>query len=328
MPVPLRRLKKVLAHFSKQTLLVVGDLMLDEYIQGRVARISPEAPVPVLEVTGDSICELGGAGNVVRNLRELGGRVIPVGVVGGDEAGEQIRQRLASSGGGGVFTDPARTTSRKTRVLANRRQQLCRLDRDSSGDVGPGLEQAILRFCREALPRADAVIVSDYAKGVVTPKILRAVIDEARRLDIPVGVDPKFQHLQLRFYRSATVITPNKSEAERAAGIVVRTSKDLDAVARSILARAACQYLLVTRGEEGMSLFERNQPRRDIRALRHEVFDVTGAGDTVIATLMLAYASGASIDEAAEIANHAASVVVGKLGAATVSPEELLQSFK
>jgi D-glycero-beta-D-manno-heptose-7-phosphate kinase len=316
------RARALLAAMRGRRVLVVGDVMLDEFIWGRVARISPEAPVPVVEVTGQSF-HAGGAANVAANVRALGGLAVIAGVVGEDAAAERLRDLLLGSG-----IEPAlasapdgRPTTVKTRIVAHH-QQVVRADREQSDDIGPDVEAALLARLRAVLPQVAAVVVSDYQKGVVTPGVMRALRRAARRHRLPLLVDPKVRHLEL--YRDATLVTPNQLEAEQATGIRIRNLEDLQAAGRRILAAVRCEAALITRGEHGMSLFRAGRRPLHIPTTAREVFDVTGAGDTVIATLALALAARAPLAAAAILANLAAGVVVGKLGTATVSAEELL----
>jgi D-glycero-beta-D-manno-heptose-7-phosphate kinase len=316
------RTRALLAAMHGRRVLVVGDVMLDEFIWGRVARISPEAPVPVVEVTGQSF-HAGGAANVAANVRALGGEAVIAGVVGEDAAAERLRDLLAGSG-----IEPAlaaapdgRPTTVKTRIVAHH-QQVVRADREQSDDIDAGLEAALVLRLRAVLPRVAAVIVSDYQKGVVTPGVMRALRSAARRRRLPLLVDPKVRHLEL--YRDATLVTPNQLEAEQATGIRIRSLADLQAAGGRILATVRCEAALITRGEHGMSLFRARRRPLHIPTTAREVFDVTGAGDTVIATLALALAARAPLADAAVLANLAAGVVVGKLGTATASAEELL----
>jgi D-beta-D-heptose 7-phosphate kinase/D-beta-D-heptose 1-phosphate adenosyltransferase len=320
-PAP-ERAGALLAAMRGRRVLVVGDVMLDEFIWGRVARISPEAPVPVVEVTGQSF-HAGGAANVAANVRALGGEVVIAGVVGEDAAAERLRDLLLGSG-----IEPAlasapgdRPTTVKTRIVAHH-QQIVRADREQSDDIGPDLEAALLARLRAALPRVAAVVVSDYQKGVVTPGVMRALRRAARLRRLPLLVDPKVRHFEL--YRNATLVTPNQAEAEQATGIRIRSLSDLQAAGRRILAVVRCEAALITRGEHGMSLFRAGRRPLHIPTTAREVFDVTGAGDTVIATLALALAARAPLADAAVLANLAAGVVVGKLGTATLSAQELL----
>jgi D-beta-D-heptose 7-phosphate kinase/D-beta-D-heptose 1-phosphate adenosyltransferase len=305
-----------------QRVLVLGDVMLDEFIWGKVARISPEAPVPVVEVTDQSF-HLGGAGNVACNVRSLGGHAVLAGVVGRDGAGERVQAGLAHAGVEShlVVSDSGRPTTVKTRIVAHN-QQVVRADRELADDIADALEEALVERVRESLPACRALILSDYQKGVVTPRVMKAVLGLARRRKVPVLVDPKVRHFSL--YRRVAVITPNQFEAERATGISIRGTSDLVAAGERIVQTLGCDAALVTRGEHGMSLFERGRRPVHIPTAAREVFDVTGAGDSVIATLGLAFCAGARLHEAAALANYAAGVVVGKLGTATASPEELL----
>jgi D-beta-D-heptose 7-phosphate kinase/D-beta-D-heptose 1-phosphate adenosyltransferase len=305
--------------------LVVGDVMLDEFIWGRVARISPEAPVPVVEVTGQSF-HAGGAANVAANVRALGGEAVIAGVVGEDDAAERLRGLLLGSG-----IEPAlaaapggRPTTVKTRIVAHH-QQVVRADRERTDDIPEALEDGLVAQVARALPRCGALVLSDYEKGVVTPRLMGKVLALARRRRVPVLVDPKVRHFRL--YRRVSLVTPNQKEAEQATGIAIRTDRDLRAAGERILKMLGCGAALVTRGEHGMSLFPAGGRAVHLPTAAREVFDVTGAGDTVIATLGLALCAGARLVDAAMLANHAAGVVVGKLGTATATPAEVLAAL-
>jgi rfaE bifunctional protein kinase chain/domain len=316
---------RLLRAMRGRRVLVVGDLMLDEFIWGKVARISPEAPVPVVEVTGQSF-HLGGAGNVAANLRALQGEVVLLGVIGADAAGERVKEalRLAGVVPALAVADGLRPTTVKTRIVAHN-QQVVRADREVADDIRDGLEDALLLSVREHLGSCRAVIVSDYQKGVVTSRVMKLVVAQARRHRIPVLVDPKVPHLAR--YRGASVVTPNQLEAEQATGQRIRSEADLRLVGERLLKRLGCEAALVTRGEHGMSLFERGRKPAHIKTAVRQVFDVTGAGDTVIASLALAASAGAGLREAAELANRAAGIVVGKVGTATATPDEILATL-
>jgi D-beta-D-heptose 7-phosphate kinase/D-beta-D-heptose 1-phosphate adenosyltransferase len=315
------RLQRYLDRFPRGRVLVLGDVMMDEYVWGTVSRISPEAPVPVVAVRSESV-KIGGAGNVAANIASLGGRARIVGVVGSDAAGERLNQELAQAGveGDGLVVDPGRPTTVKSRVVAGS-QHVVRFDRESDAPLGPSVRAQLLARVREALPDAACLLISDYAKGVVSPALVRQLLALARRLKKPVAVDPKVQHVPL--FRGVSVITPNHHEAAAAARILVRSEADLVRVGQRLLSRLKAKAVLITRGEQGMSLFEAGRPVTHIPTFAREVYDVTGAGDTVMAGLSLALAAGAGMRDAAVLANCAAGVVVGKRGTATVSREEL-----
>jgi D-glycero-beta-D-manno-heptose-7-phosphate kinase len=306
--------------------LVLGDAMLDEFVWGQVSRISPEAPVPVVQVTGQSF-HLGGAGNVAANVRSLGGEAVLAAAAGRDAAGDRLLEALAAAGVEPrlVALEDGRPTTLKTRIVAHG-QQVVRADREDAADVPRRAEAELLESVRRALPGCGALVVSDYAKGVVTAPLLRRLLPLARRHGVPVLVDPKVRHFRL--YRGATVVTPNQLEAEQVAGRPLRGPADLAAFGRRILALLACRAVLVTRGEQGMSLFERGRPPLHVPTAAREVFDVTGAGDTVVATMALAVAAGAGLPEAAALANLAAGVVVGKVGTSQASPDEVLAAAR
>jgi D-beta-D-heptose 7-phosphate kinase/D-beta-D-heptose 1-phosphate adenosyltransferase len=306
--------------------LVLGDVMLDEFVWGDVSRISPEAPVPVVRVTRQSF-HVGGAGNVAAGVRALGGEAALAGAVGADDAGARVRAALDAAGVTPRLVElpPGRPTTVKTRIVAHG-QQVVRADREDASDVPRAVEEELLEAFREELPRCQAVVVSDYQKGVVTARVLRRALPLARRLGVSVLVDPKVRHFRL--YRGASVVTPNQLEAEQATGLPIRSEGDLAAAGRRILARLACRAALVTRGEHGMTLFERGRAPLHVPTAAREVFDVTGAGDTVIATMALALAAGASLPEAAVLANAAAGVVVGKVGTAQATPAEVLAAAR
>jgi D-beta-D-heptose 7-phosphate kinase/D-beta-D-heptose 1-phosphate adenosyltransferase len=316
------RAQKLIHNFAGKRLIVLGDLMLDEFIWGEVRRISPEAPVPVVEVKRES-WHAGGAGNVVSNLLALGAHAIPIGVIGQDGAGEKLRERLAEAGADTTYLihEANRPTTVKTRIVAHH-QQMIRADRESKAPIHPATENTLSAAFVEALATADAIIVSDYDKGVLTPRVLQAVLTAAANKT--VCLDPKIKNFAL--YRPVTVITPNQLEAERATGIEIKDETSLLAAAQQIQEKLACPHVLITRGEHGMSLLSEKTVTH-IPAMARDVYDVTGAGDTVIATLALALAADAEITEAALIANQAAGIVVGKVGTATVSGTDLVKAF-
>ena len=319
------RAKRLLATMRARRVLVVGDVMLDEFLWGRVARISPEAPVPVVEITSQTF-RLGGAANVAGNVRSLGGQAVIAGVVGSDPAGRRLRDALVSSGVEDALAvdDTGRPTTHKTRIIAHH-QQVVRADREDASEIGAALEDALGDALRQSVRGAGAIILSDYQKGVVTRRLMKMVLDAARREGIPLLVDPKVRHFAL--YRGASVVTPNQNEAEQATGVRIRDAAGLYEAGRRILKTLRCRAALITRGEHGMALFEQDRKPVEIATAAQQVFDVTGAGDTVIATLALALAAGARLPEAAMLANYAAGVVVGKIGTATVSPEEVLAAL-
>ena len=312
-------LASLLPRLSRRPVLVVGDVMLDRFIWGDVDRISPEAPVPVVRVREESAC-LGGAANVAANLASLGVRAVLVGLVGDDPAGAQMREALAEAGIDGRMVGGAPRTTVKTRVIA-RAQQVVRVDRESEHDTSPEMRRSILHQALAALEDAGALVVSDYDKGVIAPGLLAALLPRAASLGIPVVVDPKLSHVGL--YQPATVLTPNQKEAGEAAAMPIRTDADCLEAARTLLRKLELRAVLVTRGERGMMLVERDREPESIPAAAREVYDVTGAGDTVVAVLATALGAGATLSQAARLANHAGGIVVGKVGTATVTLEEL-----
>lgn len=322
-----RELLRTIARFRGRRVLVVGDLMLDQYIRGSVSRISPEAPVPVVRVTGESFIP-GGAGNVVSNLAALGALVSVVGVVGEDEAGRRLLEQFRGRGADveGVRVDVERQTTQKCRVVAER-QQAIRFDRETTGPLSHATETRLLASLVSEIGRAEAVILSDYGKGVIGPRLLARAIPAARRRRIPITVDPKPEHF--RRYTGVTCVTPNTSEAWACMRREPKTGAGaVDALGGEILRTLHSRSVLITRGPDGMSLFEEHGKITHIPTVAREVFDVSGAGDTVISTLTLALAAGATLSRAAVLSNQAAGIVVGKLGTATTDPEELSEALR
>jgi D-glycero-beta-D-manno-heptose-7-phosphate kinase len=319
------RIEEILNRFSAARIIVLGDLMLDEFIWGEVRRISPEAPVPVVEVRRETI-QLGGAGNVVSNLIELGATAIPVGIVGDDDGGRILRELCAARHAAvdALLTVPGRPTTRKTRIVAHS-QQMVRADREDRSPIDPQTEARILEILIRQLPDAKALIISDYEKGLLTPDLLQNAITAARQAGKPVCLDPKIRNFA--HYRQVDLVTPNQLEAERATGIEIVDQSSLTSAAQRIRELLDCRHVLITRGEHGMTLLEESGVMTNIPTTAREVYDVTGAGDTVIATFTLAQATGASLVEAAIIANQAAGIVVGKVGTATVSRAEIAASL-
>lgn len=319
------RFEEILSQFPQRKVLVLGDIMVDEYIWGSVSRISPEAPVPVVEV-GDENIRLGGAANVVANIRALQGQAELVGVAGGDSMAERLIREIEQIGvkPDGIVLDRSRKTTIKTRVVVGG-QHVVRFDRECIEELNDELRGRVQALIQDRLDQVDALIISDYGKGVVNARLLEVVVPLARARGVETVVDPKINHFDL--YRQVSVLTPNQREAVAAWGRPVRSEADVAAAGRHLLDRLKAGAVLITRGEKGMSLFEGNGHISHIPAVAKEVFDVTGAGDTVVGAMALALASKATMVEAAQIANHAAGVVVGKRGTATVSLTELKHSL-
>jgi len=324
-PVDARRARGLVSRLSGLHVLVVGDVMLDRFVVGRVSRISPEAPVPVVQFQGEH-AQLGGAANVAHNLAALGGRVSLVGVVGTDAAAERLRDELAASGIAvdGLVEDARRRTTEKVRIVTERNQQVARVDYEHDADVDGDVEGQIVERIAQLGSDAKVLLVSDYLKGAVTNAVVQSLV-AMKASGAPLLVDPKIPHLDC--YAGATLVTPNQHEAEAATDRRIRTDDEARDAAIDFRRRARCEAVLITRGEHGMWLSS-GDAEGAIPALAREVSDVTGAGDTVVATLALALAAGATMTEAAVLANHAAGVVVGKFGPSTVTPQELLNTFR
>lgn len=323
-----QRAAELVSRFRERRIVVYGDVMLDEFVWGDVTRISPEAPVPVVEIRRESV-HLGGAANVLSNLRALGVRSSLVGVVGQDRAGERVRAELRESGAldaeENLIVDVSRPTTVKTRIIAHS-QLVVRADRERRAPLDATVEERVVATLRRLLRGADALVVSDYDKGAVTPAALDEVLPAADAAGVPVLIDPKIRNFDS--YRPATLVTPNHHEALKVTNTDDDTDEGMTRAARLIRERLGCRSVLITRGERGMMLLEEDGEPTYVPTAAREVFDVTGAGDTVIATLAASVAAGATLAEAAMLANHAAGIVVGKLGTATASANELLASFR
>jgi D-beta-D-heptose 7-phosphate kinase/D-beta-D-heptose 1-phosphate adenosyltransferase len=318
------RAAEILQNLRDRHVVVLGDVMLDEFVWGDVTRISPEAPVPVVDVRRESM-HLGGAANVLANLVALGARGSVVGVVGNDAAGRRLQTGLRDLGVQDQYllVDELRPSTTKTRIIAHN-QLVVRADRESRSPVTGKLEEKIVSSLKDALKQADAFVVSDYDKGVVTPTILREILPVAYE-QVPVLIDPKLRNFNS--YRPATLVTPNHLEALRMSDSEDHSDDGSHHAAKVIREKLGCDAVLITRGDRGMMLLEGDGQPVFVETAAREVYDVTGAGDTVIATLAGALATGATMFEAASLANHAAGIVVGKVGTATASAEELIQTF-
>ena len=319
------RAHELIDRFSSRRITVVGDVMLDRFMIGRVSRISPEAPVPVVVFDREEF-RLGGAANVANNVRELGGAVDLVGVIGNDESGAHLKNELAAKGihSTGLITDLERRTTTKMRVVTSRNQQVSRIDFESDHEVGSHIEDAIASQVEMRAKSAQVILVSDYQKGVVTRRSMAHLVAFGHANGLPVVVDPKVPHID--YYSGAVLVTPNHIEAESATNSRIATHEDARKASIALRQRLGVENVLITRGEHGMWLDHAGADGY-LPASAREVADVTGAGDTVIATLSLAIAAGATMPEAARLANEAASIVVGRFGAATVSPDELKARF-
>ncbi len=320
-------LEGLVQRIAGKKILVVGDIIVDQFIWGSVSRISPEAPVPVVNVTKEELL-LGGGANVLHNIHSLGAEAALCGIIGSDEMGGRLQELLRNLGAStNGLVQGKRPTTVKTRVVAQG-QQVVRFDREQTGTPSEATIAAMTTFLEQNIADYDAIIISDYYKGVISKSLMQTILACVSRVEqdtgrkIPVVVDPKPDQPD-RFY-GATLITPNNMEAEKMSGHRIRNTEELRVAAELLLQNVGCQAVLITRGEAGMALLERGKELLSIPTTAREVFDVTGAGDTVIAVLAMGLAAGAPFAEAAALANIAAGVVVGKVGTATVSQEELL----
>jgi D-beta-D-heptose 7-phosphate kinase/D-beta-D-heptose 1-phosphate adenosyltransferase len=318
------RARRLVAALPGVRALVVGDVMLDRFIAGRVTRISPEAPVPVVTFEHETT-RIGGAGNVAHNIAALGGDVALIAPTGQDEAAATLAQACREAGIAPNFVgDPARRTTTKVRIVTERNQQVARVDYENDTEVSGDVEQRLITSVRQLGPDASVIVVSDYLKGAVSRALMRVIVDVASERGVPVLVDPKIPHID--YYAGTTLVTPNAHEAEAATLLRVRDGESARATARAFRDRVGCGAVLVTRGDQGMWLLS-DAAEGSLSASAREVADVTGAGDTVIATAAIALAAGATLAEAAWLANEAAAIAVGRFGPATVSPDELLAAI-
>lgn len=320
-----QRLLKILEQFKNRKILVIGDIMLDKYIWGEVSRISPEAPVQVVNVVKETY-EAGGAANVANNIAALEGKAFMVGIAGDDEAKNILLDELKKKGisTNGILIDKDKPTTQKIRILG-KNQQLLRVDYEKKDHVHKNIEEQIINFLNSKIKEIDVVVISDYAKGVITPEICSKLVQMAKSNKKPLIVDPKPKHKSI--YSNVDLITPNNAEASEMSGI---EEGSYDAVIKigSRLVKHLNTNVLITRGEKGMSLFEKNGMATHIPAKAKEVYSLIGAGDTVVAAIALAVASGAKLKDAAFLANIAAGIKVGKIGTSSVSVDEIKREIE
>jgi rfaE bifunctional protein kinase chain/domain len=318
-------MKNILKRLPPTGILIIGDVMVDQYVWGNVERISPEAPVPVVEVSKENLI-LGGAANVARNVLSLGGRAFITGVIGYDEMGSVLKNIMHAAGmrTDGIFEEQGRPTTIKTRIYAHD-QQVVRFDKEDKSDISRITRSRILEYVKSCLPEIKAIIISDYCKGVITKGFVKKLI-EINGSKAFIAVDPKIGHFDC--YKGVSLMTPNVHEASFGSGIKIMDNATLKKAGKTLLRKLQLKSVLITRGDKGMTLFEKKGKITDIQTLAQEVYDVTGAGDTVIAVFTLFHSVGLPVIKAAELANHAAGVVVGKRGNAVVTPEEILKSIR
>ena len=322
-------LKEYIDRFPRARVIVIGDIIMDEYIWGDVSRISPEAPVPVVEVEHETKT-LGGAANVIYNMATLGARPVLCGVIGDDRTGRQILNKVDQMGlkTDGMVVEPGRPTSIKTRIVAHN-QQVVRFDRESKKNIGPDSIEQILDFIGKNLDNIDAIVISDYGKGVISAPLMKGLRDLVRQVSegsIIIAVDPKTGNFE--YYHEVDVITPNHHEAGTYCGFEIIDEDSLTQAGRKMLDELNCRSVLITQGKEGVTLFENGGETTHIPTVAKKVFDVTGAGDTVIGTFSLGLASGLDLKSAAVLSNFAAGIVVGEVGTSTVSAEELKKAVE
>jgi len=320
-----QRLKQLSSAFEGKRIAIIGDVMVDRYYWGRVTRISPEAPVPIVEVESES-ARLGGAANVANNIASLGGIPVLIGVVGKDPAGDELRSLLGAAQfeDKGIFEESSRPTTIKTRVIAHS-QHVVRIDQETRSDISAETQERILDFLANGIDSFDAIIFEDYNKGVVVRDLIRRVITMARSKHKIVTVDPKFENFFE--YQNVTLFKPNRKESEEALGIRLSDTKSIERAGRDLLDRLRANHVLLTLGDRGMALFSDGVPVKFVANKARNVADVSGAGDTVISTLTLAMAAGANVEEAAALANYAAGIVCGEVGIVPINREILYSTI-
>ena len=322
--IPLERARQITSRFAGTTVLVIGDAMLDKFIVGRVTRLSPEAPVPVVAFDHE-LHRIGGSANVANNIVALGGSATLVAVTGTDEGAASLARACREAGvAPALVGDPTRPTTTKVRIVTERNQQVARIDYEVDAEIKDEFEHRVIAEVQKHAQQASAIVISDYLKGCITRAVVKAAVDAAAERRVPVLVDPKIPHVD--YYTGTTVVTPNHHEAEIAANIRVRSEDEARGAARLFRDRAQCRSVLMTRGDQGMWLLA-DGVEGHLPATAREVADVTGAGDTVIATLALALAAGATLTEAARLANEAAGIAVSRFGPATVQVAELMKAI-
>ena len=319
-----KRLNELQKSFDGKRIAVVGDMMLDGYFWGDVKRISPEAPVPVLEVE-DEFFRFGGAANVAYNILTLGGIPVPVGVIGKDTYGNIFTSLIKEKNieDKGIIIDTERPTTTKTRVIANN-QHVVRIDKESKAYINKKIEQKILSYLESNFGKLDGIILQDYNKGILTPSLISKIISLANKKNILITVDPKFDNFFE--YKNVTVFKPNRKETETVLGIRIKTDKDISSAGRNLLNKLNSKYVLLTLGEEGIAVFEKVDKEKRMPTKARKVADVSGAGDTVISTLTIGLAAGANIYEACFLANYAAGIVCGEVGIVPIEKKILFET--
>lgn len=317
-------MKNFFKKFNNTGVLVIGDLMVDHYIWGKVKRISPEAPVPVVEVSEENLL-LGGAANVAHNILSLGGKVFITGAIGRDDMGRIIIHKLREQGisTDGIIVEENRPTTVKTRIIAHS-QQVVRFDREVKSDISESTLSLIIEYVKKCLPEIKSIILSDYCKGIITKALIKKLLKLTNSKTF-IAADPKIGHFD--YYKGVSLITPNINEASFGSGVDIKNEKTLITAGKTLLKKLQCKAVLITRGDHGMTLLEKNGKTTHIPTFAREVYDVTGAGDTVIATFTLCHSAGATLNDAAIYANHAAGAVVGEIGTAVVTPQDILTSI-
>jgi rfaE bifunctional protein kinase chain/domain len=321
-----KRLNFLKKNFYGKKIAVVGDMMLDCYYRGDVKRISPEAPVPVVEIDHEFF-RFGGAANVALNIYKLGGTPVPVGVIGYDNDGTIFKSLIHETNicSDGIITDDSRPTTAKTRVIADS-QQVVRIDKESKNDINGKIQNKILRYLNKIINSIDGIILQDYNKGVLTSSLIEKIIEIANKKDILVTVDPKFNNFFN--YRNVTVFKPNRKETEDVLGIKIKTDSDISLAGKELIEKLNSKYVLLTLGEGGIAVFEKGKPEKRMPTKARKVADVSGAGDTVISTLTIALASSASIIEASFLANYAGGLVCEEVGIVPIEIDYLFNTIK
>lgn len=324
--ITLKRLIELEKKIGNHKIAVIGDMMLDGYYWGEVSRVSPEAPVPVVEIEKEFF-RFGGAANVALNIKKLGGNAIPIGIIGNDSDGKIFSKLLKNENidDSGIFIDHTRPTTTKTRVIADK-QHVVRIDKESKNYIGNKFEKRILNFLQKNIASVSAIILQDYNKGVLTEFLIDEIIKLANENKKIITVDPKF--INFKNYKNVTVFKPNRKETENILGIRIQSDNDISIAGNNLLNMLNAKYILLTLGDKGLTLFEKGKSEIKIPTKARKVADVSGAGDTVISTLTLALSCGATIEESAYIANYAAGIVCGEIGIVPIEKEKLFTIMK